>query len=215
MLSLAPKTALEALTSNPNQLSGISKHVGAPMVEALLTKLLHNAFSLTATHFSPDQLAMMAAQIRTAFWMLRMEEIIYAINKGVNGQYGKVFGNLTYIHISEWINLYIAQERDTAIHQQRVNEQKEAQKDFSQWEGIDLAPLIEKFNSKPENKPYEPPKVTAEQIDTAQYQHFIQFQSLYTDSELSDMLINAERSHLTQTYEAIRSEIARRTQGKG
>lgn len=109
----------------------------------ILTKALSEVFSLTLSPANPDQLAAMARQIRTNFWQFRLEEVTYVLNRGINGGYGKMFGHLNYVQISEWLQIYDLDREDLIIEEQK-RLQSMQRDDMKAW-GVDFQPLIDKL----------------------------------------------------------------------
>ena len=204
-----PKTAIEAINRTDLQISGASRHYGAIQVDAVLVKLLNELYGLIGTSITVDQMSAIAGQIRVNFWMLRIDEIVYCLNKGVNGGFGKIYGQLNYLIIAEWLTTYIDTERASAIEYQRIKEQGEAKQGLKDW-NIDLSGMIEKFSTKQQEQEKEKSPVTAEEIDNRTYQQFMVFKSSYTEKQLSDMLQITEQSGLKTTTDAIRKELQSR-----
>lgn len=126
LLTSTPKTVKEAINSTSVQLSVAVKHLGGLSVDIAIINLLRQIFALTLSPVNADQLTSMALQIRTNFWMLKFEEVMFAFNKGINGGYGKVFGNLSYIQLAEWLNIYLDDDRLKAIADIRMQEHQQA-----------------------------------------------------------------------------------------
>ena len=122
ILTSTPKTATDAINSTSNALSVCIKQNGTLSVDFALINILRQIFELTLSPINADQLTAIAVQIRTNFWMLKFEEVMFALNKGINGGYGKIFGNLSYIHLAEWLNTYLDDDRLRAVTDMRIKE---------------------------------------------------------------------------------------------
>ena len=122
ILTSTPKTATDAINSTSNALSVCIKQNGTLSVDFALINILRQIFELTLSPINADQLTAIAVQIRTNFWMLKFEEVMFALNKGINGGYGKIFGNLSYIHLAEWLNTYLDDDRLIAVTDMRIKE---------------------------------------------------------------------------------------------
>jgi hypothetical protein len=122
ILTLTPKTPTEALSLTSAPLSVVVKEIGSVHVDIATINLLGQIFALTLSPVNAEQLMAIAVQIRTNFWMLKFEEVIFALNKGINGGYGKIFGNLSYIHLAEWLNTYLDDDRLIAVTDMRIKE---------------------------------------------------------------------------------------------
>lgn len=122
ILTSTPKTVTDALNSTSDALSVCVKQHGTLSVDFALINILRQIFELTLSPINADQLTAIAVQIRTNFWMLKFEEVMFALNKGINGGYGKVFGNLSYIHLAEWLNTYLDDDRLKAVTDMRIKE---------------------------------------------------------------------------------------------
>jgi hypothetical protein len=122
ILTLTPKTPTEALSLTSAPLSVVVKEIGSVHVDIATINLLGQIFALTLSPVNAEQLMAIAVQIRTNFWMLKFEEVMFALNKGINGGYGKIFGNLSYIHLAEWLNTYLDDDRLKAVTDMRIKE---------------------------------------------------------------------------------------------
>jgi hypothetical protein len=122
ILTSTPKTATDAINSTSDALSVCIKQNGTLSVDFALINILRQIFELTLSPINADQLTAIAVQIRTNFWMLKFEEVMFALNKGINGGYGKIFGNLSYIHLAEWLNTYLDEDRLRAVTDMRIKE---------------------------------------------------------------------------------------------
>ena len=122
ILTLTPKTPTEALSLTSAPLSVVVKEIGSVHVDIATINLLGQIFALTLSSANAEQLMAMAVQIRTNFWMLKFEEVMFALNKGINGGYGKIFGNLSYVQLAEWLNIYLDEDRLRAVTDMRIKE---------------------------------------------------------------------------------------------
>ena len=122
ILTSTPKTATDAINSTSDALSVCIKQNGTLSVDFALINILRQIFELTLSPINADQLTAIAVQIRTNFWMLKFEEVMFALNKGINGGYGKIFGNLSYVQLAEWLNTYLDEDRLRAVTDMRIKE---------------------------------------------------------------------------------------------
>ena len=122
ILTSTPKTATDAINSTSDALSVCIKQNGTLSVDFALINILRQIFELTLSPINADQLTAIAVQIRTNFWMLKFEEVMFALNKGINGGYGKIFGNLSYVQLAEWLNIYLDEDRLRAVTDMRIKE---------------------------------------------------------------------------------------------
>lgn len=122
ILTSTPKTATDAINSTSDALSVCIKQNGTLSVDFALINILRQIFELTLSPINADQLTAMAVQIRTNFWMLKFEEVMFALTKGINGGYGKIFGNLSYVQLAEWLNIYLDEDRLRAVTDMRIKE---------------------------------------------------------------------------------------------
>ena len=122
ILTSTPKTATDAINSTSDALSVCIKQNGTLSVDFALINILRQIFELTLSPINADQLTAIAVQIRTNFWMLKFEEVMFALNKGINGGYGRIFGNLSYVQLAEWLNIYLDEDRLRAVTDMRIKE---------------------------------------------------------------------------------------------
>lgn len=210
MIETAPTSALEAIRSNGNQLSGLVKQAGTDSVDIVLVLLLTQIFDLTLSPVT--NLRPFAVMIRRTFWDLRFEEIQYVLTKGISGGYGKIFGHLTYPIISEWLKTYKETERAATVDVRAVERQAEKKVDLSDYEdGSPIDILIKAFKmpvieTTPETK--EAP--TKENLDGNYWGTFLAMKHNYTDAELQTFKDWATKSEFTKLLSEIDREIEKR-----
>lgn len=210
MIGTAPTSALEAIRSNKNQLSGLVKHSGSGAVDVVLILMLDQIFSLTLSPVT--NLQPFAVMIRRNFWDLRFEEIQYVLTKGISGGYGKIFGHLTYPIIAEWLQTYKETERAATVDLRAIERQTEKKVDLSDYEpGSAIDVLIKAFKmpvveTTPETK--EAP--TKENLDGKYWGTFLAMKHNYSDAELQTFKDWATKGDFTKTLAEIDLEIERR-----
>lgn len=89
-----------------DQLSLIRKNKGDKFVTALILKIIEDCCRYVPNEFSKNDMALFAENIHREFWGLNIDDIVLCFRQAINGHYGKVYGNLSYIQIAEWLNDY-------------------------------------------------------------------------------------------------------------
>lgn len=206
---------MAAIRSNPNQISGLVRQCGTVAVDAVLILALNEVFSLTTSPVT--DLSGMAAMIRKNFALLRFEEILFALNKGINGGYGKIYGNLSYQQISEWITAYQDLDRAAAVDQRNAEKQgnrKVALTEAATEDGSVLGLLLKEFGDKREEEKKQAatkhPKITREYFDRNLLKSIVQMQSSMSDYELERMQGEATEHGYGFTADHIGEELERR-----
>lgn len=100
------------MTNDENQIS-YYRRVDRATVVGVVSILLgeaNNAMNIKNGP-SPAQLVMMAEEIVDAWWMLRLEEVAYALRQGAAGVYGTAYGKFDKQTVTEWLKKYDADER--------------------------------------------------------------------------------------------------------
>jgi hypothetical protein len=163
LLRAAHKTAIEAFQESDKQLSFLSKECGDAAIQALISLLLKKVFSLTLTPVNKTQLVQMAGEIQSSFWMLRFDEIVFALKSGINGDYGEVYGHINYQHVAKWLNKYI-DGRGQMIENIRDKKHERATSPAEAIEYLKLIPSehIEKIAIKAEEHPMRVKTPTAD-----------------------------------------------------
>ncbi len=112
LLEQAPKSIQLAVQSDSPALSVLKRECGKDIVKVAVGVVLKEMFSLTLSPAASNApaIASMAGMIIENFYFLKFDEIVFAINKGINagytGEAGKHFGHINYQQISEWLNAY-------------------------------------------------------------------------------------------------------------
>lgn len=145
ILSRIPATAIEAINSNENQISGLVKNCGAIVIDAMILLLLEELLKLTNSPVG--NLSNMAISIRQNFWDLRFEEIVFALNKGINSGYGMSHKNLAYETFSFWLTEYKEVDRPRAAIEAAEIKHGQNKVLMQGWQ-IQFGGLIEKYTPK-------------------------------------------------------------------
>lgn len=80
--------------------------MGMENTQAIIMQAIQEAAILTGSAMTPDLKAMAAKNIVNDFWFLHMDEILLALANGSKGLYGKIYGQINFAVIYEWINKY-------------------------------------------------------------------------------------------------------------
>lgn len=215
LLATAHSSAIDAIRSNKNQLSGLVKQCGEFQVDAAIIVLLNEVFELTASPIK--DLSGMATMIRKNFILLRFEEVVFALNKGINGGYGKVFGHLSYVQISEWLNIYMDTDRAEAVDLMAMERQGEKKAEMKTPCAPDsaMAQLINVYHTqKEEVKLFKPTpeklRLTLENYDRGYLKTLMARQDEITTDELYKIQSLATESGYKFTCEHVADEIERR-----
>lgn len=170
-----------------------------------LIMILMDLTKYVECHWDQNTVASIAKMIQESFWMLRIDELNYVLNKGINGQYGKIYGKLQYVTLTEWISAYMEGERaETIINEKTAaNHRLNAKSDLSDVPA-EILYLDAKYKA-PEKKEKEPVNE-----DDRQWGYFIALKSTWNDTELQQALKIAESNGYEKTKEAIKSEIKNR-----
>ena len=88
------------------QLSKVKNELGDGMAVAMIVKLLNELKAFVPNSLSKDDLNLYAEMIVQNYWYLTIQDIALTFKKGINGDYGKVYGDLKYSHLAEWITAY-------------------------------------------------------------------------------------------------------------
>jgi len=89
-----------------DQISLIVKEKGNKFATGILTKLISELCRYIPNEFNENDKVLFAENIHREFWDLKIDDIVLCFKQAINGHYGKVYGNLSYIQISEWLHDY-------------------------------------------------------------------------------------------------------------
>jgi len=56
--------------------------------------------------FTPVLIGQYAKMIANNWWMFKAQELALCLMNGINGKYGKIYGNIAYTDIVRWLQLY-------------------------------------------------------------------------------------------------------------
>lgn len=154
-----------------------------------------------------------AKMLLTEFAWLRFEELSYILKKGASGKWGKdgkIYGEITYSFITEWIYIYDETERQPHFVNENIKKQGENKQNMKQWQ-VDLKPIIETIGKRIEIEKKELiekfPNTDSNSFDEKQLALFQAFGSEWSDSQLRSAFESAKISLHQKTEKAIQSEI--------
>lgn len=114
-----------ASAMNTPQISRINRELPEKLAAGItqLLKFVNELFNLPADKkFSSLQLAVLAQDIKTRYWFLKFDEIIYVLREGTAGKWGKSYSRLDTEVVHAWFQVYISTERDAAVELASYNE---------------------------------------------------------------------------------------------
>lgn len=176
-----------------------------------LIRLLRELFELTVSPASVPQMALMAKQIRVNFYFLRFEEVVFALNKGINSGYGESKKNLAYDTISKWLIEYQETDRLAAVTQR--NEEKRAESTKLNKAEIPDELLYAFAKYIPPEPKHERKAPTIENLDEQAWSWFLSDREKYSDDQLQEHLADTIKTGFTKTAKAIQDEIHSRAKG--
>lgn len=86
-----------------NQISFVKTESGEMVTVALISKLIGEVCKYVNTSMDAGTIMMSSRMILQKYWYLKMEEIMLIFRDGVFGKYGKIYGQLTFSTLAEWI----------------------------------------------------------------------------------------------------------------
>lgn len=109
-------TLRKAMTADVNQVSYYRRE-NRPMAVALVAMLLTEANSTMNVNRSAnsEQMASIAESVIEVWWMLRIDEVAYALRRGALGVYGTAYGKFDAQTVHEWLQKYDTSERMAQI----------------------------------------------------------------------------------------------------
>lgn len=109
-------TVRAAMTNDQNQIS-FYRRENRPMVVGVISLLLVEANEAMNVQRAPTsiQLSVMAEDVVETWWMLRLDEVAYAIRQGASGAYGTPYGKFDKQTLSTWLQTYDIEERAAQI----------------------------------------------------------------------------------------------------
>ncbi|WP_198174988.1 hypothetical protein [Spirosoma arboris] len=128
-------TPVVAMHPEKPQLSVMRKEDPAMCQKALglaimrMTELINVTNTLTL-----DQADDLIARISGTYYYLRLDEILYVLEKGINGKYGRTFNTLDASVVMEWIEKYDVNERTQKAIELARSTQEEKTKSLSKEE---------------------------------------------------------------------------------
>lgn len=193
-----------------SQISVIRKNLGAHPLLISMTNLFAELSLLVSFDGDGSVFGLWAQMVMDGFPHLRPDEIAHVFRSGANGKYGKIFGRISYNTIADWINEYDTNERENLFIKDQVKKQGEHKQSMKDW-NVDFKPLIgivdKQLTKDKETRTEAQPIVTQKDFDRRNYEAFMMFGKTYTDIQLQDALIGAQKNNFTETSNAIQEEI--------
>jgi len=110
------------------QVSRIKKEHGIEAIEAMLSCLITETLMYVKhdpSHWSATTILSCVDMLMSSFWMFKIKEFTLAFKKGINGEYGKVYGNIAYTDLVEWLNCYDKEKSKHAEQLKGIDTPKE------------------------------------------------------------------------------------------
>ncbi|MCP1384856.1 hypothetical protein [Runella salmonicolor] len=119
-------TVRAAMTADENQIS-FYRRENRPLIVGAIAVLLTEANNTMNVQRAPSpiQISMMAEEIVENWWMLRLDEVAYALRQGAAGMYGTAYGKFDKQTLIEWLKTYDTEERLAQV--EWVNAQQKKQ----------------------------------------------------------------------------------------
>lgn len=179
-------------------------------MQLLISILLRETFGLTLTPVNKSQLVQMAGEILGSFWMLRFDEIIFALKSGINGDYGVVYGHINYQHVASWLNKYM-DGRGKMISDIRDKDHERATSKHEAMEALKGIPseFVEKIALKSESQPTtnrvtRPAKEIAKSIeDGEKLVAFEKYKKNMRPERMAELRDEAEANGWKRTMDAV------------
>jgi hypothetical protein len=115
-MSLTPSKAFEQSDS----LVKIKRDIGNDYVIAIVTKLLNDSVMFLKNNLEVSTIAAFARMFVQGNPHLKIDELILILTRGINGDYGKQYGNFDYSVLMEWRSKY--ESTDKADYLARKNQ---------------------------------------------------------------------------------------------
>lgn len=210
--TLTTNFELSKITETP-QISLLKKEIGESSLVIEIVRLIVELSQLVPYRGQGAPFTSWAKMLVSSFGNLRVEELAYIFREGANGKWGrdgKIYGELTYSFITEWINIYDIEESQPHFVNENLKKQGEHKQSMKDW-NVDFKPLIEivdkQLTKDKEIRTEAQPVVTQQDFDRRNYEAFMMFGKTYTDIQLQDALIGAQKNNFTETSNAIQEEI--------
>ena len=89
---------------------------------AVMTKLLSDSLLFVKHKLEPSQMASFANMFVNNNPTLTIDEVVFLLTKGINGGYGKTYGDFDFSVLSDWRGQY--EELDRSIYLESKNQTK-------------------------------------------------------------------------------------------
>lgn len=88
------------------QLSSLRREQGDVAVEAIIAKLLNELCKYVSNNLETADIAMYAKMIHKKYWYFKIDDLVLCFKNGMNGDYGKIYGNLKFDTLADWFSKY-------------------------------------------------------------------------------------------------------------
>lgn len=112
--SYAAKLTPAAAFENSSNIQKLTRMKGNGYPVAILTKLLNDSLQFVKHKLEPAQMVAYANMFVNKNPTLTIDEVVLILTNGINGEYGKTYGDFDFIVLTEWRNQY--EKGDRANH---------------------------------------------------------------------------------------------------
>jgi hypothetical protein len=134
--NLTPALAFE---SSPN-IRKLTKLKGQGYPVTIVTKLLSDSLMFVKHKLQPAQMVAFANMFVSGNPSLTIDELVLILTKGINGEYGRTYGDFDYMVLTEWRNRY--EEGDRANYLEEKHQSKQIDSERQSSEGNTLGETI-------------------------------------------------------------------------
>lgn len=213
---LTVQTALHA-----PQVSRLNRENPAELAFAIarLLEFVNKLFNLPDNKKLNDpQIALLSTDIRTRYWFLKFDELVYILREGVAGKWGKSYSRVDAETIHSWFQTYINTERDAVIEQAAHNEAAQFKKQETTPQESKPMPdhirqELEALRHKLEHEAQPEPKPQPKAPEFTQergLKEFLELLPTLSLSEAKELLKEAELKQNRELVQLIENELKTR-----
>lgn len=123
----ATLTPAKAFENSPN-IRKLIKEKGSNYPVLVVTKLLSDSLMFVKHKLQPKQMAAFANMFVSGNPTLTIDEVVMILTKGINGEYGRTYGDFDYLVLTDWRNQYEAGDRANYLEEKHQSKQRDSER---------------------------------------------------------------------------------------
>ena len=117
----ASKLIPQAAFENSDNIQKLNRIKGREFTVLMVTTLLNESLIFVKNRLDPKQMAAYANMFVSQNPTLTIDELVIILTKGINGEYGKSYGDFDYMVLTDWRNQYEKGDRANYLEEKHTS----------------------------------------------------------------------------------------------